>query len=275
VGGLRVAASAAIVMGVGLIGAPLVAAQDAEPTTTTTATAPVDPGVEPPPAAPPSTPSPSTAPPTTDPAATTTVPADPTTTAPGPVEAVGGGATSPAVLADAAVDVQDAGFSGLFSPASVTIVAGDQVVWTQSGTNPHTVTASDGSFDSHPNCPPPGDCMVQGETFAQTFTTPGTYGYYCKLHGTPDGLGMAGVVNVEQPTTTTAPPGGGAPTTAPGSGGAGGSTGSGSSDGASTTGLPQTGLSTALLVGLGAGLVVSGVMLRATAARRADPDASR
>lgn len=84
-----------------------------------------------------------------------------------------------------------------FAPAEVTVEAGTTVTWTQSGSLPHTVTADDGSFDSHPDCSSAGDaCMASGDTFTQTFDEPGEYAYYCRLHGSPGGDGMSGVVMV-------------------------------------------------------------------------------
>ena len=80
-----------------------------------------------------------------------------------------------------------------FSPATITIEEGDTVRWTQSGSNPHTVTADDGSFDSHPTCP--ADCMGPGDTYEQTFDEPGEFGYHCTLHGSA-GSGMHGTVVV-------------------------------------------------------------------------------
>lgn len=94
-----------------------------------------------------------------------------------------------AVAEDQSVDVRD----NSFAPATVTITAGDTVTWTQSGANPHSVTADDGSFDSSPDCPPA--CMGPGAEFAHTFEDPGEFGYYCKIHGSP-GQGMAGTVIV-------------------------------------------------------------------------------
>lgn len=96
------------------------------------------------------------------------------------------------------VDVVDSAFE----PPTLTVMAGDQVTWTSSGSLPHTVTASDGAFDSNPDCASfsdggSGACMDNGETFDFTFDTPGTYAYYCKLHGTSDGSGMAGTIVVQ------------------------------------------------------------------------------
>lgn len=88
-----------------------------------------------------------------------------------------------------------------YEPPSLTVTAGDQVTWTSTGSLPHTVTSSDGSFpDSHPDCDSFSDgpnCMNTGETYSFTFETPGTFAYYCKLHGTSDGGGMAGTIVVE------------------------------------------------------------------------------
>lgn len=84
-----------------------------------------------------------------------------------------------------------------FAAPSITITAGDAVVWTDAGNNPHTVTADDGSFDS--------GTLSNGQTFSRTFTTPGTIRYYCRIHGAAGGLGMSGTIIVEaQATTTTA-----------------------------------------------------------------------
>ncbi len=76
-----------------------------------------------------------------------------------------------------------------FSPQTVTIQAGDTVLWTNGG-GTHNVQADDNSFTSGPADSEPW-------TFSRTFNTPGTYGYYCTLHGAPGNLGMAGRVIVE------------------------------------------------------------------------------
>lgn len=77
------------------------------------------------------------------------------------------------------------------------------MTWTQTGSLPHSVTADDGSFDSHPDCAS-GDCMQNGDTFSQSFSEPGEYAYYCRVHGGPGGVGMSGTVVVtaaqEEPT---------------------------------------------------------------------------
>ena len=62
-----------------------------------------------------------------------------------------------------------------FSPANLTVKVGKTVAWVNKDTVTHTVT-SDGSslFDS--------GFMPTGATFQFTFTTAGTYPYYCTVH---------------------------------------------------------------------------------------------
>ncbi len=61
-----------------------------------------------------------------------------------------------------------------FSPATVDVPAGSTVTWTNNDGELHTVTSSENVFAS------PG--LDADETFSYTFSTPGTYTYYCKLH---------------------------------------------------------------------------------------------
>lgn len=63
-----------------------------------------------------------------------------------------------------------------FSPPTIVVVIGknNTVVWTNDDTAPHTVTASDRSFDS-------GN-MNPNQSFSYTFTIPGTYNYSCQYH---------------------------------------------------------------------------------------------
>ncbi len=61
-----------------------------------------------------------------------------------------------------------------FAPASVTVLLGGTVTWTNNGPSTHTVTADDGSFDS-------GN-LTAGKTFSHTFQTAGTFAYHCTIH---------------------------------------------------------------------------------------------
>lgn len=95
------------------------------------------------------------------------------------------------------VSVQDS----LFDPAGITVTPGTTVQWRHEGSLPHSVTADDGSFDSHPGCSTGGGlCMQNGQLFTHTFEELGAFRYYCRVHGGPGGSGMAGVVEVAPPT---------------------------------------------------------------------------
>ncbi|MBI3859090.1 MAG: cupredoxin domain-containing protein [Thaumarchaeota archaeon] len=63
-----------------------------------------------------------------------------------------------------------------YSPTTITVVIGmnSTITWANQDSAPHTVTARDGSFDSHN--------LDSGESFTYTFTQPGTYHYYCEYH---------------------------------------------------------------------------------------------
>ncbi len=106
----------------------------------------------------------------------------------------------------AAVSVQDS----VFVAPSVTVglKGGKATVtwrWDTTSVRPHSVTSTDRkSFDSHPSCAGSAITMCGLTTttsFSTTFTKPGKYYYFCKIHGgasTPGkpGSGMAGVVIV-------------------------------------------------------------------------------
>ena len=160
---------------------------------------------------------------------------------------------APATLAVAAGagGVTMADFS--FSPASITVSAGDTVTWTNSGPDePHTATANDGSFDT-------GEVAV-GSSASHTFTSAGTFPYVCSIH--PDQ--MRGTVIVEAAGGA----GGGGGTGPSDETGAPGSTASEASaaaapDAAGTgSKLPSTGLSTVGLGLIGLAAIAAGAWLR-------------
>ena len=76
---------------------------------------------------------------------------------------------------------------GAFLPRTVTIRVGDTVRWTNTD-GMHNVVADDNTWTSGPP-------TVAPWTFSRTFTTAGTFGYNCNLHGSP-GFGMFGTVIV-------------------------------------------------------------------------------
>jgi hypothetical protein len=146
-----------------------------------------------------------------------------------------------------------------FSPASVTVHAGDLVTWHNNGKQPHTATADDGSFDT--------GTVTAGGSASHLFTTPGTFTYICTIH--PN---MKGTVRVLSSSSSGGSGGGG--------GGSAGSSSSGSSQseasavnspsaaGDSNT-LPMTGLAAGALALVGLGLLCTGLVVRYSARRSA------
>jgi plastocyanin len=90
-----------------------------------------------------------------------------------------------------------AGPGSSFSPQTVNVAVGDTVTWSGLAST-HTVSADDGSWGF--------TIPSASDTFSHTFTAPGTYRYYCAVHGGPNGLGMAGVVVVGSAGTATTTP---------------------------------------------------------------------
>ncbi len=80
-----------------------------------------------------------------------------------------------------------------FTPSQLAVPVGATVVWTHRGQRTHTVTADAGTFRSQ--------ALGGGARFKQTFDRPGTYRYYCEIHGSPGSSGMAGLVIVTKPPT--------------------------------------------------------------------------
>ncbi len=80
-----------------------------------------------------------------------------------------------------------------YNPNAITVRVGTTVTWTnqESSPIPHTVTsgtpgAPSGMFDS--------GTLNQNQSYQFTFTTPGTFPYYCRIHG----AAMTGTVTVTQ-----------------------------------------------------------------------------
>jgi plastocyanin len=61
-----------------------------------------------------------------------------------------------------------------FTPQTLTVNAGTTVTWINEDDIPHTVTSSTKQFKSR--------AMDTDDKFSFTFTTPGTYQYFCSLH---------------------------------------------------------------------------------------------
>ncbi len=61
-----------------------------------------------------------------------------------------------------------------FTPGVLTVGLGSSVTWSNTGAAPHTVTDLGGTFDS--------GFVFGGDTYTRTFSTAGTYDYFCTLH---------------------------------------------------------------------------------------------
>jgi len=82
-----------------------------------------------------------------------------------------------------------------FTPANVTINAGDTVTFTNNG-GVHNVRSDDAGFRCASSCTSSGGNPSSANwTDAITFSSAGTFGFYCELHGAP-GSGMHGSITV-------------------------------------------------------------------------------
>ena len=61
-----------------------------------------------------------------------------------------------------------------FQPASLTIAAGDTVVFANQDNAPHTATADAGGFDT--------GRLTKGQSVALTFPSAGSFAYHCAVH---------------------------------------------------------------------------------------------
>ena len=78
-----------------------------------------------------------------------------------------------------------------FNPQTLTVKAGATVTWTNKDDIPHAVAAVNKEFKSK--------ALDTDDAYSFTFTTPGTYAYFCSLH--PH---MTGTIVVEAATGSTA-----------------------------------------------------------------------
>lgn len=105
---------------------------------------------------------------------------------------------SPTPLPEPTEGVVRALASSVFEPKDITIKVGKTVTWNFVSIL-HNAQADDGSFNSHPDCASTAQdkCSQVGQEFTFTFKTAGTFPYFCVIHGTKGGVGMAGKVIVE------------------------------------------------------------------------------
>ncbi|WP_260695693.1 cupredoxin family copper-binding protein [Streptomyces sp. IB201691-2A2] len=81
-----------------------------------------------------------------------------------------------------------------FSPAALTVPVGSTVTWTNQDTAPHDVKTTSGPVSIH------SPMLQKGQSWSFTFTTAGSYGYYCTVH--PD---MTARIVVQAAPTSAAP----------------------------------------------------------------------
>jgi len=203
-------------------------------------------------------------------AATTTTATTTTTTERQPAAA----AVSTAVSATVGVEANCGSELYCFSPASVSVLVGDTLRWSNGSGAAHTVTrctpancdgldggsGTDGSFTEIE--------LDVGAAATHTFSAAGTYNYYCTLHGY--GI-MHGTVTVQAtaPTTTSVPTGTTAPPATNGHGASGNGATTATTLAASTAKLANTGPSPLPLAIAGA-LVAIGLLLAVVRRPRRD-----
>jgi len=81
-----------------------------------------------------------------------------------------------------------------FRVADIEVVAGTEVLWLNGGRNDHNVFPVDESQDWGIAT----EDFTPGDEYSHLFDTPGTYLYYCTIHGTKT-VGMVGSVTVVAP----------------------------------------------------------------------------
>jgi plastocyanin len=79
-------------------------------------------------------------------------------------------AASPAKAANVTVKIDN--FT--FNPQTIKVKVGDTVTWTNADDIPHTVTSKTSAFRSK--------ALDTDDQFTFTFTTPGSFEYFCSLH---------------------------------------------------------------------------------------------
>ncbi|PSQ06522.1 halocyanin [Halobacteriales archaeon QS_6_71_20] len=117
-----------------------------------------------------------------------------------------------AMLPSSGADDHDVGMTAqAFRPYEISVAVGDTVVWENTSTRAHSVTAyadripddaayfATGGYDSEAAAREAWNgsdgAITSGERFTHTFESPGDYTYFCIPH---EGAGMVGVVRVEE-----------------------------------------------------------------------------
>ena len=95
----------------------------------------------------------------------------------------GGGTTPTPTPTTASVNIANRAFA----PASISVITGATVVWSNNDKDPHTVSQTGGGFNS--------GTFGTGASYRRTFPTAGTFQYFCEIH--PSMLGVVAVSSRE------------------------------------------------------------------------------
>lgn len=101
----------------------------------------------------------------------------------------GCGGDEPVTLVEGVV-VDVRALDNSWNPDPLEVAAGTEVEWRNGGRNDHNVVPVDGD-----GWGVPAEEFAAGDVYRHRFTKPGTYPYYCSLHGTTT-KGMVGTIVV-------------------------------------------------------------------------------
>ncbi|MDP6607305.1 MAG: plastocyanin/azurin family copper-binding protein [Dehalococcoidia bacterium] len=106
------------------------------------------------------------------------------TPSPSPTPAPTATPTPAATQAPAAGEQRATDIQGIAFEATIEVAAGSRVIWTNQDGVMHTVTARDNSSDS--------GTFSQGATYSLTFSSSGTFNYFCTVHPFMQGTVVVG-----------------------------------------------------------------------------------
>jgi plastocyanin len=90
--------------------------------------------------------------------------------------AVAAACPSPLLAAEASAKAAQVAIRNFaFSPKTLTVRAGTRVTWTNNDEEPHVITSAGGGLRS-------SAALDTDDSYAVTFSKPGTYAYYCAIH---------------------------------------------------------------------------------------------
>ena len=103
------------------------------------------------------------------------------------------------VVGEAPVGASVAALDNVFQTLGASFRVGEEVIFANGGRNDHNILPSNGDT----SWGVAKDDFTPGDEYRHTFTEPGTYEFYCSIHGT-DKVGMIGTVTVEGEPSGTA-----------------------------------------------------------------------